>query len=58
MDELNENNLDLPCDHEWEFQDDSFGHEYGTETIQYYVCINCGETKEIDSKEENPCEEY
>ena len=31
------------CEHEWEFEDDSFDHEFGTEVIQYYVCIHCGE---------------
>lgn len=29
------------CDHEWEFQDESFDHEFGTEIIQYWQCALC-----------------
>lgn len=32
--------------HEWEFQDDSFDHEFGTEVIRYYACIHCDATRE------------
>ena len=39
---------DCECNHEWEFQDDSFDHEFGTEVIRYYVCANCGETASLD----------
>lgn len=28
-------------DHDWEFQDESFDHEYGTETCGYWECLNC-----------------
>ena len=40
---------DVECDHEWEFQDDSFGHEYGTEIIQYWMCRHCGETRSLEA---------
>ena len=29
------------CDHEWEFIDDSFDHEYGCEQIHYRKCRLC-----------------
>ena len=35
-----------PCDHEWETQDDSFSHEFGTEIIVYDRCVLCGAEKE------------
>lgn len=35
---------DDPCDHEWEFCDDSFDHEFGTEVIRYWRCEKCGKT--------------
>ena len=33
-----------PCDHEWEFQDDSFDHEFGTEIVRYWICGKCGKS--------------
>lgn len=35
-------------DHEWEFCDDSFDHEYGTERMQYFVCKHCGQTRDME----------
>lgn len=35
------------CD--WEFCDDSFDHEFGTETIQYEECRHCGTTRALES---------
>lgn len=35
-------------DHEWEFQDDSFDHEFGTERVHYWLCVHCGETKNME----------
>lgn len=37
-----------PCDHEWEFQDDSFDHEFGTERVYSWVCNKCGEITRRD----------
>ena len=36
---------DGSIDHEWEFTDDSFDHEFGTERIHYWTCTHCGETR-------------
>lgn len=38
------------CDHEWEFHDESFDHEFGTEISQWMECNKCGE--------EMSCEQY
>lgn len=35
-------------DHEWEFQQDSFDHEYGTERVHYWRCATCDETREME----------
>ena len=40
--------IDVNCDHEWELKDDSFDHEFGCEQIQYYECVKCEETKDLD----------
>jgi hypothetical protein len=34
-------------EHDFEFVDDSFSHEYGTEQIFYFQCA-CGETRECE----------
>ena len=34
-------------DHDWQFQDDSFGHEFGTEQIHYWRCGRCGKEREM-----------
>jgi hypothetical protein len=36
-------------DHDWEFQDDSFDHEYGTEQIHYWQCTRCNATKNTEA---------
>lgn len=36
------------CEHNWVFVDDSFSHEYGTETIVYWYCEKCSSTKEVE----------
>lgn len=36
------------CDHEWETIDQSYDHEYGTETIIFDQCILCGEERDHD----------
>lgn len=36
-------------DHEWEFQDESFDHEYGCEQVHFWRCAYCGETKGMES---------
>lgn len=40
--------VDGEWDHDWQFQDDSFDHEFGTEVIHYDLCERCGETKACD----------
>lgn len=35
-------------DHDLEFIDESFDHEYGTETIHYMQCSACGQTGDVD----------
>lgn len=35
------------CDHDWELQDDSFDHEFGTEKVVYWLCLCCDKTKDI-----------
>lgn len=32
-------------DHDWEFQDDSFDHAFGTERIHYFQCKHCEATR-------------
>lgn len=39
------------CDHEWEFQDDSFDHEFGTERVHYWQCSECGATKPVEASD-------
>jgi hypothetical protein len=36
--------LDDPstCDHDFQFHDDSFDHEFGTEIVRYWLCEKCG----------------
>ena len=43
-----------PCDHEYEFIDESFGHEFGTEVIHVWECSKCGHRT---SKDPNPYQE-
>jgi hypothetical protein len=35
-------------DHDWEFCDESFDHEYGCEQVHYFVCRNCEETRDME----------
>jgi len=35
-----------PCDHEWEFVDASFDHQFGTEHVWYDECSKCGATRD------------
>jgi len=37
------------CDHDWEFGDDSFDHEFGTELVHYWRCEKCGKSKPTTS---------
>jgi len=39
------------CDHEWEWKNDSFDHEFGTEQIFYWVCQKCELTKPSESQD-------
>jgi len=38
-------------DHDWEFRDDSFDHEYGTETVHYWECSKCHKTRDVESND-------
>ena len=33
-------------DHDWQFHDDSFDHEFGVEVIRYWQCERCAKTGE------------
>lgn len=44
---------DCGCDHDWEWVDDSFDHEYGTDQCGHYKCVHCDE---VDS--DSPAPEY
>jgi hypothetical protein len=44
--------LQSECDHEWEYHDDSFDHEFGTERIPpYQVCLKCNLEKSYEAPE-------
>lgn len=36
---------DGPPDHDWEYVDDSFSHEFGTEICGHYECARCDAIK-------------
>lgn len=38
----------VECDHDWQFIDDSFSHEYGTEIVVYWQCSKCDKTKNVE----------
>lgn len=40
--------MEEECDHEWEWFDESFDHEYGTEVCAYWECSLCGAEKNDD----------
>lgn len=35
-------------DHEWEFQDESFDHEFGTQQVHYWMCACCGLIRDVE----------
>lgn len=35
-------------DHEWEFVDESFDHEFGTERVHYWKCAHCELTRAME----------
>lgn len=39
--------------HDFEVQDDSFDHEFGTEVIVYYLCQECGKTEPFDYNDDS-----
>lgn len=45
-------------DHELNWVDDSFDHEYGTEQIQYMQCTACGATHDEDSEIPEAAQDY
>lgn len=40
------------CDHDWEYQDDSFSHEFGTEFIFYWKCKHCDLTRDVNASDD------
>ena len=36
-------------EHDWEFVDDSFDHEHGTEIIHYWRCAFCSKERDMES---------
>ncbi len=36
------------CDHDWEVIDDSFDHEYGTQTVIYERCKLCEKERDYE----------
>lgn len=36
-------------DHDWKLQDDSFDHEFGTESVHYWQCEQCGAIREMEA---------
>jgi hypothetical protein len=42
--------------HEWEFQDDSFDHAFGTERVHYFRCGICNETRGMEPGDY--CDDY
>jgi len=43
--QIDPHDLPEPCDHEWEFIDNSFDHEFGTERVHSWQCEKCGESR-------------
>lgn len=41
------------CEHDWQFQDDSFDHEFGIEIIVYDECMTCGATRPHEPREQD-----
>lgn len=46
---LEEQFAQAQCDHDFEFVNDSFDHEYGTERIHFERCTKCGLEREADN---------
>lgn len=44
----------LCCDHDWELKDESFNHEFGCEQVQYYECVKCEKTKDLEAVDYDP----
>jgi len=45
---------EIPCEHEWEYRDDSFDHEFGTEKIPpYEKCILCDEVRNYEAPDQS-----
>ncbi len=40
---------DGELDHEWQFVDESFDHEYGTERVHFWRCERCDATQEMQT---------
>ena len=39
---------DSPCDHDYDWIDESYDHEYGTENCGYWECKICSYIDEVD----------
>lgn len=46
-----------PCDHEWEFVDASFDHEFGTHQDYFYYCDLCGDDRDVTAADMNAAAE-
>jgi hypothetical protein len=46
------------CDHEWELQDESFSHEFGTEQVYFLRCLNCHLEKPAEASDLYYGEDY
>lgn len=46
------------CDHEFEFEDQSFSHEFGTEQIYVWTCVHCGFETNKNPHPEDPYDDF
>lgn len=44
--------------HDFEFRDDSFDHEFGTERIHCWACQRCGETRPMEAGDYDNFDDY
>ena len=40
--------------HDWEYEDYSFDHEFGTEVIRYRICQKCGLMQDESEYDDEP----
>lgn len=49
---------DSEGEHEWEYQDDTFDHDLGTEVVQYMKCCHCEATRPLDAGDQCDDEDW